>query len=375
MKKILSIFSLLILFAACSSEKKENKDLTKLKEHRDSLKTVYADLSKHIKAIDKKIMELDTTIRNQNTLVSSLIMTPQTFEHYFEVQGTVEADNSVLLNAEMGGTITKIFVKEGQRVSAGQTLVSLDSEGVDANIQEIQSALDLAKITFEKQKRLWDQKIGTEMQYLQAKNQKESLEARLKSIKSQQGKSVIRAPFSGTIDEVFAKNGQLAGPQMPLIRLVNLSKVQLVANVPENHLASIKKGNIVKVEFPSLKKTVDAKINSVGSFINPANRTFKVVIDLPSNQYYKPNLFAMVNIRDLLIADALTLPSSLIQQDRAGNDFVYVLKEDIAYKTIIETGIAYRDKTLVLKGLEANQEIINEGARSVRNQEEVEVVR
>jgi RND family efflux transporter MFP subunit len=231
-------------------------------------------------------------------------------------KGTVEAEQSVELYPERSGTITSIFVKEGQQVSKGQNLAQIDSSIIESSITELQTQLDLARTTFERQKRLWDQNIGSELQFLQAKAKKEGLENNLNSLREQAKKLKVTAPFSGIIDEIFIKEGGLAAPQLPAVRLINLSKVHVESDVTESYLKTVSKNTEVELFFPSIGKKIKAKIDQVGNFINPNNRSFKVRMNINnSNNELKANLLANVRINDFQNS-GIVIPTKLIQKDR-----------------------------------------------------------
>jgi membrane fusion protein (multidrug efflux system) len=318
--------------------------------------------------------------------VETQFVTSQRFEHYFEVQGNIEAEQEVILYAEAGGNIKKIHVGEGQTVKAGQTLVTFDMEMVNKNINEVQTRLELATITFEKRQKLWEQNIGSEMQFLQAKNQKESLEQSLSTLKSQRGKSVMIAPFSGVIDEIVRKTGEMAGPGMPVLRLVNQSKLSVVADVNEKYLGAVAEGKLVQLVFPALGDayTMDSvQLKSWGRYINPNNRTFKVNIDLPtSNPILLPNLLVEVRIRDYVNDNVVAVPSKYIHQTSDNENYVYVLIDDagkkMSKKVLITTGKSYRPRyraggpkhigmTEVMAGLSVNDELVTEGFKGIQD--------
>ncbi len=369
-------FTLIILFSIASCQKKEliSKNIKELQQQRNVLKTQMDSLSKKLKAINEQLSELDTV--KKLPVVTFVTTKNGDFNHYIEVQGTVKADKSVEIHPEVGGTVQRIFVKEGQRVSRGQTLAQLDASIVNNNIAQLQVQLNLAKTSFERQERLWNQKIGSEMQFLQAKAQKEGLEQNLNTLYAQAKKMKIIAPFNGTIDEIFAKIGALSSAQMPFLRIVNLNKVYIESEITETYLKNIKKGTNVLVSFPSLDKEMTSKINQVANFINPNNRSFKVKIELKNkDKIIKPNLLADVKINDFM-ATGITIPSYLIQKDIEGNNYVFVLtkKEPSSYKaikTILTIGKEYNNESYISDGLKEGDLIIDKGARIVKNNDEV----
>ena len=255
--------------------------------------------------------------------------------------------------------------------------MQLDDELVQDNIAKIETQLSLAKTTYERQKRLWEQKIGSEMQYLQAKTQYESLLKNIKSLQTQASKLKVTAPFSGIVDEIFPKKGELASPQMPVIRLVNLDRVYIEADVTETYLPYIRKGSETLVHFPSIGKELQTRISQVGNVINPENRSFRVKIRLNNKDHLiKPNLLADVRILDFA-KKGIIIPSKLIQKDNEGNDYVFVLDEQAtpqkALKRIVKAENEYQNQTLITEGLQQDDKIIDKGASIVKNGDAVEV--
>lgn len=374
MKKYI-VLSLSILLTACGAD-----ELSKLKEEKAALEADMSSIRADIDELDKKIAELDTTtIKKKLAIVSTIPAEVKTFTHYFEVHGNVEADKNISLYPEAQGTIKSIKVKEGDAVKKGQLIAELDTEIIRNNISEVETSLELATTVFERQNRLWAQKIGSEIQYLEAKNNKESLENRLKTLRSQLDLSLIKAPFSGIIDEIFPKVGEMASPQFPMVRLVNLDQVYVKSDVSEAYLSKVKKGDAIQLNFPSLDKEMTSEVSLVGQYINPENRTFKVQVAIDNYDHQiKPNLLAVLKIKDYEKENAIVIPSSIIQQDASGNDYVYVIDRsngsDMIQKVVIEKGYSYRNATVVLKGLQADSELVYKGARSVQDGEYVKIV-
>jgi RND family efflux transporter MFP subunit len=300
------------------------------------------------------------------------------FLHYFDVFGMVEADKSINLYTTASGTVKKIYVKNGQSVKKGQLLLTLDTDIMMSSLAELETGLELAKTVFEKQQRLWmDEQIGSEIQYLQAKNNYDGLVQKVKTLKEQIELSEIRAPFAGSIDNIFAKEGQLAGPQMPAIRLVNTSGVYVKADVPESYANRVHVGTPASVAFTSMDYEVAAEVLQVGQFIQEGNRTFSINVSLPEANGVKPNQMVHVALQDYRNDEALTVPASLVQQDVEGNDFIYTLKNIEGtdryqvVKTWVTTGLTFEDQTEIVSGLEAGMLVVEKGSRSVRTGQEV----
>lgn len=375
MKKVLLIAPLAFM-AACSQPAVEG-DLQTLTAQRDSIKTVVDGLNAQITDLDAAIAALDTTASYD--AVTAFEVNPDMFLHYFEVFGTVEADKSINLFPLNSGKVERIHVKAGQKVSQGQLLVSLDTDLMESSLKELETALALAQTVFNKQQKLWiDEQIGSEIQYLQAKNNYDALVQKLQTLKEQMAMSEVRAPFAGTIDEVFAKVGELAAPQMPAVRLVNTSGVYVKADVPESYANRVKAGTAANVAFTSMDFEVAAEVLQVGQFIQEGNRTFSINVSLPADPgTVKPNQMVHVALQDYRNDAALAVPSSLIQQDVEGNDFVFVLEHKGSYsevaKVFVEAGLSYEGRTEIKSGIEVGAQLVDKGSRSVRTGQRVHV--
>jgi membrane fusion protein (multidrug efflux system) len=372
------LFSLLVLtlVLSCGTSDKESQSLTELKTKKAALKEQMDRMGTELKEIEMAISELDTLKKLMS--VTSIKAEVKDFNHYVEVQGTVKADQTIDLHAEMGGTVTAILVKEGQNVSKGQLLATLDSEVIDNSVLQLDTQLALATTTFERQARLWEQNIGSEIEYLQAKAQKEGLENSVKSLKAQARKMKIIAPFSGIIDQIYAKTGELTSPQKPFLKLVNLSKVYIESEVTETYLNSIKKDTKVLLNFRSIGTSVEASVSQIGNFINPNNRSFKMRIDLKNhNNELKANLLADIKINDFS-ANGTVIPTRLVQRDRDNKTFVYTIepKENNykVVKTYVTEVMNYDNQSYISEGLIPNSILVDKGARLVNNNEEVTLV-
>ena len=375
MKHILLLF-ILTLVLSCDTAVKESQSLTDLKTKKAGLIEKMDRIGAELKDVEMAISELDTLKKLMT--VTSYKAEIKDFNHYIEVQGTVKADQTIELHAEMGGTVTAILVKEGQNVSKGQILATLDSDVIDNSVLQLNTQLALATTTYERQARLWEQNIGSEIQYLQAKAQKEGLENSMKSLKAQARKMKVIAPFSGIIDQIFAKTGEMTSPQMPFLRLVNLNNVYVESEVTETYLKSIKKGTEVLLNFSSIGISVEASISQVGNFINPNNRSFKTRIDLKNpNNELKANLLADIKINDFK-ANGIVIPSRLVQKDRNDKTFVYTIepKENnhSVVKTYVTEAMSYDNLSFISEGLSENSILVDKGARLVNNNEDVKLV-
>ena len=382
---ILVIGSLLIL--SCGGNKETtiedviaSGNLEEIRARRTEVVAKQQELNNAIKQLDSKIAALDLTIKLP--LITAVKIEESIFNHYLELQGNVNTKNLLVLYPEYSGILSKVYVKEGQKVKKGQILAKIDDAGMGQQVAQLQIQSDLAKTTFERQKRLWDQKIGSEIQYLQAKSSYESQLKAVNQAQSQLAKTIVRAPFSGTIDDVITEQGSVVAPgQSQLMRIVSLDDMYIETNVPENYISYVTKDKNVEVEFPVLGKTINAKVRQAGDFINPANRTFKVEIAIPNkDRSIKPNLTAKLKINDYTNKKALLLPQSIISENAEGQQYVYVItdkksnQEAVAKKVIIETGKTQGDVIEVLKGINNGDEIINEGARNVKHGQTVKII-
>ncbi|MDP3313619.1 efflux RND transporter periplasmic adaptor subunit [Lutibacter sp.] len=374
MKKIIALLITATFIISCGDEVKKTS-LDTLNIQKTNLITQIDSLNKELKNIEDQISKLDTTKRLH--IVTVLPVKNDVFKHFIEIQGVVKADKNIEISPELGGTVKTIFVKEGQHVSAGQTLIQLDDTSIKSSIAELNTQLTLAKTTFDRQERLWNQKIGSEMQYLQAKAQKEGLENNLASLKTQAKKMKIIAPFSGIVDEIFPRIGELTSPQMPTVRLLNLDNVYVEADVTETYLPVVKVGTETVLKFNSINKEINSKISQVGNYINPDNRSFKTRINISNkDQTIKPNLLTNLKIVDFK-EEGLIIPSELVQKDQNGNDYVFTIKSNkggnVIAKNIITVKKEYNKETLVSEGLTKNDTLVNLGSRIVKEGDIVKI--
>lgn len=381
--KYLSIITLCtaLFLTACgggeSSDKLGENNLKQLKADLVEKKTALKTLEKEIADIEKQIAKIEPPKPEGRTLVTTKTIAKKDFATFVEIQGSVQSDNTYKASSESAGRLIKFDLKEGRMVTKGQLIGTVDMESVDKQIAELQTSLDFAITTYDRQKRLWDKNIGSEMQYLQAKNQKERLEKSLETVRFQKTKSNIYAPASGEVVMTYVKQGDVISPGMPLVEILNLSRVQVQADVPETYLGSVKKGQSVKVRFPALEKETTARVSLLGQRINPANRTFKVEIDMANSGNLKPNLLATVLIQNFGQKNAVVLPVELIQQEVSGKSYVFVKdsddKGDIAKKIYVTLGDTYDGETHITEGLTGDEVFIIKGARDLKNGELIEI--
>lgn len=366
------IYSAIVALFLASCGQEATTDLGKLQAQRDSLKKERTNISDQIKSLELEINELDTNYKERVTNVTTLALAPTSFEHFFNVQGVVETDQNAQIFAEAPGKINSIKVKEGDKVKKGQVLMTIDSRIVNNQIDELKGRLTLAKTVFEKQEALWKKNIGSEIQFLESKNNYESLQQNIETLQAQQAMYTVTAPFSGVIDEITPKVGEMANPAMPAFRLINTDIMYVKADITERYLGQIKEGDKVMIEFPSANAKVESKIDRIGSFINPNNRSFKIKLLLDNaDKTLKPNMLGELKVRDYKSDSTVVIPTALIQITPTGEEFVYVVKNEegrtIAVKTMIKSGMTYDNNSEVIEGLKGSEKLVNRGARSIKD--------
>ncbi len=354
---IIPVISASLLLASCAGD---TESLTALKAKQAELKTQLADIS-------SKISKLEGDSAKKFVLVEASAIIPTIFKTYINVQGRVDAEESVSISSEMPGTITKINVKPGDEVSKGQVLAETDARALQQSISDLQTNAELINQLFEKQKALWDQKIGTEVQFLQAKTQKESMEKKLATFQEQVRMTKIISPINGTIDAVDIKLGQLTAPGMPAIRVINFNNLKVKADLAESYAAKVHRGDEVMIKFPDSNDTLTAKINYSSRAISAMNRTFGVEILLDNKKEYHPNQVAILNINDYKsVKPVLTVPISYVQKDLKGEHFVLVANTSTgstakALKKFIALGKQYNGVAEIKEGLTESDLVITSG--------------
>lgn len=387
MKNILSLLLVTFILTSCGGNKKNSlenvlssNDLDLMRKKRSEIVEEQQNINNQLATLDDAISKIDTV--KKVPLITTFKAKTEPFNHYFEIQGNVTTKNLLVITPEYNGILSQVYVTEGQTVNKGQMLAKIDDGGLSQQLAQLQIQTDLAKTTYERQKRLWDQNIGSEIQYLQAKSNYEAQEKAVKQLQQQIAKTVVTAPFSGTIDDVITEQGSVvAAGQSQLFRLVNLNNMYIETEVPERYIEDVTKGKHVVVEFPVLGKTIETQVRQAGDFINPSNRTFKVEVGIPNSENnIKPNLTAKLKINDYTNNEAILIPQSVISENAEGEQYIYTVSDKdinnvgIAKKTIITTGKTQGDVIEVLSGIENNTEIIKEGARSVKDGQSVEVI-
>ncbi len=364
-KRNLSLLGLLLLVLfnwGCSKGDEQVKDKQALLEQK----------REELRLLKQEIATLEAELnpekqQDESTLVRTLLVEKQTFKHYVELQGSVQSDDLITVSTETGGRLIDLKVREGQYVRKGQLLARFDLSELEKQLAELEVSLDLAREVYERQKRLWEQEIGSEIQYLQAKNKFDRLEKTKEALETRLAKAQIYAPLSGQIEKLMVKPGEVAAPGMPVLQLLNTRKVKVVAEVPENYLSIVKRGVKVEIEFPVLGLKRMARIDAVGQLINPSNRTFEAEawLDNP-DALLKPNLLGVIRLNDKTLKNVIVVPAELVQNEVGGKEFVFVLDKDekgfLVRKTYVKTGLRQSGKVEIQEGLQAGQELIAEGA-------------
>jgi membrane fusion protein (multidrug efflux system) len=358
------------ILAACSATSSDDKAA-----QLENLKKQQADITKQIAALEKE-MPADTTVKAKAKEVVITEVAIRKFDHYVQTQGLVDADDNITVSAKTPGVITQVFVKEGQAVKKGQTLAQVDNAMILRNIEGLRSQVELANSVFQRQQNLWNQKIGTEVQYLQAKTNKESLEKQLASLEEQNDMTRIKSPISGTVDEVNAKEGEMASPQAPAFRVVNTSNLKLTAQVSEAYVTNIKMGNKVIVTIPELNKDIEARITFVGRTIDQLSRTFNVEVKLPSYEDLRPNMTGVIKVVYFTQPNAVTVPVNVVQTMN-NEKVVFVAETDgknlIARKRVVTVNGVFDNLAEIKSGIKAGDKIITFGYQGLSDGEIVKM--
>jgi len=368
--KPLLVIGLALLIVSCQHKSKDELEIKK--DELTKYKKEHADLESKIKALEREISQADPNFAktlNSYTLVSTVPVQKKKFVHKIDVRGVVESRKNILVSSEAMGQITSIKVKEGDKVKKGDVMMIIDAQVLKNTIEELKTSLDLAKIVYERQSNLWKNNIGTEIQYLQAKNNYQSLQRKLETAQLQLEKATLRAPFSGNIDHVMVKEGEMAQIGLPMVRIVSLNDMYIKADVSENYIGLFNEGDAVDVDLPSLNKKFTSTISAVGDVIDANNRTYSIEVKLvdPEN-ITKPNLTALISLIDYLNPNAVVIPTEIIQQDNIG-DYVYVLQKNdsvtIANKVHIKRGKSFQSESEIEEGLSQGEKVISKGFREV----------
>ncbi|GAA0751820.1 efflux RND transporter periplasmic adaptor subunit [Psychroflexus lacisalsi] len=380
----LTLLSLVIIVSCGPKEKSiedivENGSKAELNQKREELNTSMRKLNSQIKTLDKKLADFEDT--SKYALVEALSLVPKDFNHYVTVQGDVTTDQNIMIYPQFSGVLKDIYVKEGDQVKKGQKLAKIDDGGQSSQLEEMKAQRELAKTIFERQGRLWDENIGSEIQYLEAKTAFEQIDNAVDQMRSQLNKSVIYAPFSGKIDEVITDQGQVVSPgQTPIFRILNLGEMYVSANVPENYVGNINEGSEAIVTLSAIGKSFIGKVSQVSSNISESNRNFRVRVSIPDSiDFVKPNLIATLKLNDYTSKQAIVIPENILQENASGQSFTFSLQMEndsigIANFRELKLGKSYQGEIEVLEGLKATDVVVTEGARTIKKDDKVRVL-
>lgn len=371
MKKLGALLILAVL-VSCNSNESAEEIRNKINEKEKKIQ----DLSLEINKLKKQLNEEDVDTARKAIPVKTETIQPEEFNHYFEASGVVEAVNEAFVSPEISGQIEEILVDEGDRVKRGQVLARLSKDVIDNNINEVKTQLDLARIMYDKQKRLWDKKIGSEVQYLEAKNRVESLESRLSTLQAQRNMAVVTAPINGIVDNIFKKKGELAVPGMQLMQIVNLDELYVNVDIAETYLPKVSKGDKVILEFPTYADMkMQVPIHRIGNVIEPDNRTFTLELKIENKDgIFKPNMVAIVKVNDFSADSAMVVPAIVLKQDLKGH-YLYTVtgKPDNfeAEKSYVTPGLSYNDETMIKEGLNFGDRVVVSGYTQISDGSDV----
>ena len=369
MNRYLIILMILGLMA-CGNPAAENPET--IKKEIQKTKQEIGKLEKKVKDLKLKLKTNYPEEETVTLLVKTKTMKYETFEHSFIANGSIEAVREAMVGAELSGRVQTIHVKEGQRVQEGDLLVTLNSSIIENNLAEVRTSSKLARTVYEKRKRLWDKKIGSELEFLQAQNAKESLEDRERALEAQLEMTRIQTPIAGIIENIAVKKGAMALPGLNLLHIVDLRELYVNADISESYLGKIKPGDMVNITFPAYPDfKIKSKIHRIGNVINPENRTVEIQMMVKNQkEIFKPNNLVVIKLVDFFTDQALLIPSIVIKKDMKG-EYIYIAAQEknqwIAKKTYITTGLSEGNTTMVKSGLSPGQRVIVKGYNLVKN--------
>lgn len=364
----LASFSLImLLLSACGNGSADPAaQLKALKEQKSQIET-------KISALEKQIGPDAGTVARIKTIGITEVNVGM-FRHFIDLQGKVDANESVTATSKMPGPLRRVYVKNGDVVRQGQLLAEVEDNILQKSLAELEGQLATATDIFNRQKGLWDQKIGTEVAYIQAKNGKESMERSIATLKENMSQSKIYAPTAGTVDLVLLKQGQMISPGMPLCNIVNLTNLKIVGDVTEAYASKVRKGDQVQVLFPDTKQEITTRVTYVSRTISPMTRTFVVECALPKGDY-RANQVAVMKIVDYQNPNAISVPVNVIQMAGDG-EFVMIAektgdKSGVAKKVTIKQGRNYNGNVEILGGLKKGDQLITTGFQDINNGETI----
>lgn len=383
MKHVLFPILILMLLTGCGGGATNvDAELQAKRATRDSLKAEREKLNTAIAEVEAWLAKHDPEQQRTLPVVTTYTLQPRDFAHWTEAHGSVRADQNALVYTSTGGEVRRILVQPGQRVSRGQMIVDIDVDALRQQVQQAEANVELARTVFERQAKLWEQKVGSEVQYLQAKANRDAGEAQLKALKDQLRSAQVIAPFDGVVDEIFPNLGDMANPMQPVARVVALGKASIEVDLAEDLLTKVKLGDPVEVILPETGEALEARIDQISQYINPNNRTFKITLRVANGSQLRPNQLANVRIRDLEVKDALVVPSRLVMENSTGDSYVYVLDEQggigRSRKVFVKVLSAQGGELLIERaegGLKGGETLIDQGSRLVVDKQEVQVMK
>jgi membrane fusion protein, multidrug efflux system len=363
LNKIILVATLMVMACGKKEEGDKKTQLEALKKQKETIEVQIKDLETAISKEGGVVVPVDANIKTVKVEPVAL----QTFTHFVEIQGKVDTDKNILVSSEANGNLLNVFANRGDLVKKGQVLASVDPTLLNKAIEEVKTSQELVNTLFEKQEKLWKENIGTEVQYLQAKSNKESLDAKMASLKEQLRKTKILAPIAGSIDEVFKKDGEIVAAGMPVVRLVSYSEFKIMGELAESYVSKVNIGDDVQLYFPDIDKTITDKIDAVGSTINALNRTFTVEIRLPADKInIKPNMICYLKIKDYSKSKAVVVPINTVQKSANGS-YVYIAENGKTLRKEVKVAYTYGNDALISEGLNAGDKIITFGYSDLTN--------
>jgi len=385
LKTALYLLIILILFNGCNNSNASIEQILKtndpdlINQKRKEIIKSQEEIYRKLNLIDDKLEELNAN--SKFPIVETTILKSNNFQHFVELQGNVKSDQLIIIYPEFSGILNKIYVKSGEEVAKGQTLATIDDGGLKQQLSQLEISFNLTETTYERQERLWAQNIGSEIQFLETKSMFEAQKEAIKQLKKQLEKTVIKASFNGTIDNIIAKEGEVVYPgKSNLMILLNMDNMYIECNVPERYINTIYKGKNAKVVFPLIDEFLETSIKQAGNFIDPIKRTYKIKLDLPQNDLnIKPNLNAKVRVNDYTNNNAILIKEGFISIDSNNEKYVYKIyrkeKKVYASKTIIKTGKNNGNYIEVLSGISVDDEIVIEGMRKLVDNTRVKIIK
>jgi RND family efflux transporter MFP subunit len=379
---ILANLPVLLLLSACGGGADPRDELASKRAIRDSLKTERERINASIAEVESWLAANDPELARSLPVVTTYSLAPRSFAHFTEVHGTVKADDNALLYTSTGGEVRRVLVQPGSSVRQGQVVVDIDIDALRANMRQAEANVDLARTVFERQSKLWQDNIGSEVQFLEARTRMQAAEAQLAGMREQLRSAQVIAPFDGVVDEVFPQVGDMATPMQPVARVVSLGRSSIECDIAEDLLARVKQGDPVQVVFPETKEVVAARIDQVGQFINPNNRTARLTVRMGAGLRLRPNQLANVRIQDVTADTALVVPARLVMENSTGDSYVFVLDEkdgrSTSRKVMVRVLNAQGGELLLERsdtGLKGGELLIDQGSRLVVDKQEVQVLK